>query len=283
MKQTSEDIINFYDFRETLGVEIVYGKQVKHNFSRHTHRTLCIGIVEKGVRVLLCRGERYQLTPGMVFIIPPNEAHSCLSENRPHTYRLFLPSLEIQTMIMPNNIYTFNHLIINDNRWFNNLLSLHAVLMSEEPDFFKQSVLISTLDEIVKYSTDSDNDLKITSKQSDSVRQVRELIETRYDQRFSLGEIAKETFLSPYYLIRVFNHIVGVPPHTYFQQVRIRHAKEMLVRGSPIIDVAIKTGFTDQSHFANTFKKMVGVTPGVYIKSYRVSSRKTPEETPNNN
>lgn len=82
--------INFYNLKKALGLEVVLGRQVRQSFSRHTHRNLCIGIVEQGTRILLCRGERYGITPGQVFIIPPEEVHACGSEEKPHTYRLFL-------------------------------------------------------------------------------------------------------------------------------------------------------------------------------------------------
>jgi len=44
--------------------------------------------------------------------------------------------------------------------------------------------------------------------------------------------------------------------------VRIRHAKEVLMQDFSLAEVANQAGFTDQSHFANVFKKMVGVMPG---------------------
>lgn len=70
-------IIQFSDLREGLGIETVYGKQITHNFTRHTHRTLCIGLVEEGVRIFCCRKQKYEVIPGQVFIIPPGESHTC--------------------------------------------------------------------------------------------------------------------------------------------------------------------------------------------------------------
>jgi AraC-like DNA-binding protein len=270
MKQPSVDKILFYDFKRTLGVEVVHGTDVKHAFSRHTHRTLCIGAVEQGVRVLLCRRERFEVNPGQVFFIPPGEAHACGSGGALHTYLIFLISPAILDMILPKTVedsHIFKQLVFSDKTRFEQMLNLYSVLIGEEADFFKQSVLISTIGDIVECSAQISSYLKISNKQYESIKHVRDFIESNYEERFSLGNIASKAQLSPYYLIRLFSQIVGIPPHIYQQQVRIRHAKEMLMQGIPIVDVAFNTGFADQSHFSNVFKKMVGLPPGEYSKS----------------
>jgi len=61
--------------------------------------------------------------------------------------------------------------------------------------------------------------------------------------------------------------MLGLPPHIYQQQVRIRHAKEVLMQDFSLAEVANQAGFTDQSHFSKVFKKMVGVMPGENKKS----------------
>ncbi len=269
IKQSHEKI-EFYDFTKTLGLEVIYGKHVKHNFSRHTHRILCIGIVEQGTRIILCRGERYEVMSGQLFIIPPEEAHSCGSDEKPHTYRLLLISSAILNMILPKtemDSYQFKNLVLDDRGRFDKMLNLHAVLMSSETSFVKQSALISTIGDIIECCADTGQDLRISNKQYDSVKRVQMFIDNHYEECLSLYDIARHAYLSPYYLIRVFSQIKGIPPHTYQQQVRIRYAKEMLAHGIPIAEVAIRTGFTDQSYFSNIFKKMVGITPGKYIKS----------------
>ena len=270
MKHPTEGKVYFSDFRKSFGVEVVCGQHVRHNFSRHTHRTMCIGVVEQGARTLVCRGERYEIMPGQVFIIPPGEAHSCGSVGESHTYRLLLVSSDIFQMILPKterDNYIFKNLVFCDKRWFDQLLNLHIVLTSTETDFFKQATLISTIGEIVKYCADIGKDLRICNKQYESVKHVQNFIETHYEEYFSLDDIAKNTYLSPYHLIRVFSQIIGTPPHIYKQQVRIRHAKEMLALGIPLVDVALKSGYTDQSHFSKVFKKIVGITPREYTKS----------------
>jgi len=64
--------------------------------------------------------------------------------------------------------------------------------------------------------------------------------------------------------LRQFKRQTGVPPHVFRTQRRVEHARVLILQGRPLAEVAQATGFTDQSHFTNTFKLYTGVTPGRY-------------------
>lgn len=273
MKRTKTGDFQFRDFTEALGVEAVYAKHVTHDFSRHTHRTLCIGIIEQGERSLICRGTMYNVTPGQVFVIPPNEAHSCGSAAEPHTYRLLIvsPNIWRSTFPQPDNggnaQYLFSRLVIDDKELFEQLLSFHLILETGESDFIKQSMLISVIGNTIEQCIDAPGKMEFCHEHHECVKQAQLFIEDHYGENFSLYELAQRVYLSPFYLIRVFSQKVGISPHIYQQQVRIRHAKALLMQGFSLVEIANRTGFTDQSHFSNVFKKMVGVTPSEYKSS----------------
>jgi AraC-like DNA-binding protein len=46
------------------------------------------------------------------------------------------------------------------------------------------------------------------------------------------------------------------------ETVRIKRARELLLRGVPITDVSATVGYSDQSHFTHRFKRLLGMTPG---------------------
>ncbi|MDF2594926.1 MAG: AraC family transcriptional regulator, partial [Clostridia bacterium] len=57
-------------------------------------------------------------------------------------------------------------------------------------------------------------------------------------------------------------------PYSYLQTIRISQAKKMLEQGISAVEVALRTGFSDQSHFSNFFKKLIGVTPRQYMRIF---------------
>ena len=270
-QKTNAGWIQFLDFGEDLGVETVYGQQVIHHFTRHTHRTLCLGIIEEGVRIYCCRQQRYEVIPGQVFIIPPQEAHTCsTNEQEFHTYRLLFVSPDLLAMIIGDagkDIHSqllFNELVIDNKKAFDQLNNLHSVLESNETRLTKQSFIISVVSNLIEQYTNVIFDFSMNCQHAKNIERIRIFIEEHYWKCFSLADIAQIIYLNPFYLLRTFSQILGVPPHIYQQQVRIRHAKQLLAQKVPIAEVASHTGFVDQSHFTRVFKKIVGMTPGEY-------------------
>src|SRR5215831_1309885 len=73
-------------------------------------------------------------------------------------------------------------------------------------------------------------------------------------------ELATLVHLSPFYFARAFQKEVGLPPHAYLENVRVKRARELLLRGVPITDVSAAVGYADQSHLTNRFKRLLGMT-----------------------
>jgi AraC family transcriptional regulator len=54
-------------------------------------------------------------------------------------------------------------------------------------------------------------------------------------------------------------------PHQFIVQRRVEQAKVLLAQSNlPIVDVAVRVGFMDQSHFTTTFRKLTSMTPRMY-------------------
>jgi AraC family transcriptional regulator len=63
----------------------------------------------------------------------------------------------------------------------------------------------------------------------------------------------------------LFKHALGIPPHRYVLQERIREAQRKLAVGRmSISELALNLGFSDQSHFSRAFRKVTGTTPKRY-------------------
>ena len=78
----------------------------------------------------------------------------------------------------------------------------------------------------------------------------------------SLDEIACLMDLSRCTALRRFRQEVGATPQDYAMQVRLRIARRALLDGNPIAEVAVLTGFADQSHLTRAFARQFGLPPG---------------------
>src|SRR6266496_3304822 len=93
---------------------------------------------------------------------------------------------------------------------------------------------------------------------------ICEYIKSNLDQNISLEALAKMAGLSLNHFARSFKQTVGMPPHCYVLQRRIEHAPHMLRNTElPLSEVALSTGFSDQSHLARHFRRITGMSPNV--------------------
>ena len=91
------------------------------------------------------------------------------------------------------------------------------------------------------------------------------------EETISIEEMSNEICVSSFHMIRQFKKDVGLTPHQFQIQCRIRKAQKMLLSDKTIAEVALDAGFFDQSHFVRCFKKIVGMTPASYQKVAKLS------------
>ena len=97
------------------------------------------------------------------------------------------------------------------------------------------------------------------------MRRLVEYIEENLGGNLSLETMAAEVNVSPLYLARAFKAAVGQSPHQYVLQRRLERAKELLrSTDTPIVEVALSSGFSSQSHLSNWFLRQVGISPAAY-------------------
>lgn len=94
------------------------------------------------------------------------------------------------------------------------------------------------------------------------LRRVKEFIDAHLEEDLSLAEIASVAELSQFHFARAFRRSVGLTPQQYLMQQRIERAKQLLTKADlPLVEVSLRTGFKNQSHFTTLFRKFTKLTP----------------------
>lgn len=97
-----------------------------------------------------------------------------------------------------------------------------------------------------------------------AIRRVQTFVEEHAGEALSLDRLAQEAHLSKHHFARVFREQTGTTPWAYVREARLQRAKDLLRKDCPFAEVALRTGFYDQSHFTKIFKEAEGQTPGAY-------------------
>jgi transcriptional regulator of acetoin/glycerol metabolism/AraC-like DNA-binding protein len=103
-----------------------------------------------------------------------------------------------------------------------------------------------------------------------AMRRLHDYVDAHLTESMDLRDLSTVAGLSVFHFARQFKLSMGVTPHYYLVEKRVRRAQEMLATTDlSLSDVAVATGFSDQSHLARHFRQMAGMTPGQFRRSQR--------------
>jgi AraC family transcriptional regulator len=95
-----------------------------------------------------------------------------------------------------------------------------------------------------------------------AVEKVIAEMHERIDRPFSLDEMARIAYLSPFYFNRVFRQITGLPPRRFHTALRIAAAKRLLLTTDlSVTEVCLEVGYQSLGTFTTQFHELVGVAP----------------------
>jgi AraC-like DNA-binding protein len=269
-----KNTICFHVLPGIYNIQLVHGINVSHYFPRHIHSSVSFGIVERGQRVIEIHGESFTILAGECFIINPGEPHACSSSlEHSHDYRIFSVSPHVIQSIFstitgkPEECPYFPHHVIQDQALFQMIKEFIDEVQYADDLLKQESLFLDIVTYCLSCYAQEECVLRPVAKQHQAVEVVREYLEQHFEEVIRLEDLADVAHVSPFYLNRVFQKEVGVPPYEYLVHIRIKYAQKLLKQGETIAQTAYRTGFSDQSHFTRFFKRHVGVTPGEYLRA----------------
>lgn len=98
-------------------------------------------------------------------------------------------------------------------------------------------------------------------------------IRSHLHQNLSVGDCAKVVHLSPSYFSNIFKKEMGMTLAQYITSERMERAKELVVEGLQVQDIARSLGYEDRPYFTELFKRHTGMTPTDFRMKYTSSPR----------
>jgi len=101
------------------------------------------------------------------------------------------------------------------------------------------------------------------------LQRVIDYIDANLAKPISLDDLAAAASLSRFHFSRMFKVATGQSPSTFIGHRRLEMAKRQLAGGLSIGQIAFDCGFSSESNFARSFKRVGGMTPGEYRRMAR--------------
>lgn len=103
---------------------------------------------------------------------------------------------------------------------------------------------------------------------------VVEMLHEEFRHNLTVNSLGSELGIHPVHLSRVFRQFYGDTIGDYTHKLRVQFACQLLTNsGTNLAEIALASGFSDQSHFTRVFKRVTGMTP----KAFRMATAKYPK------
>jgi AraC family transcriptional regulator len=101
------------------------------------------------------------------------------------------------------------------------------------------------------------------------LHRARVILDDRFHETLTLEEVAQAVGVHPAHLARSFRSYYRCTVGDYVRSLRVQRGREELsTTNRPITEIALMLGYADQSHFATSFKRQTGMTPGAFRKAF---------------
>ena len=149
---------------------------------------------------------------------------------------------------------------------------MRGAILNQALDYLVKPYSIESFHEAVERGLLPAQKEELLYGKAGTIQKVQKYLEVHYSENITLKDIADEVCLERSYLGRLFREESGMTVMGYLKNVRIAHAKKLLLHGMTPGIVAQKTGFGDPAYFAKSFKQVTGISPAKYRESVHKDS-----------
>lgn len=259
------------------GVEATVA-ETAHSFPRHSHDRFGLGVIVAG-------GHRSASGRGVVearasdaIMVNPGEVHdgSPLDE-RGRAWRMlyFEPAMLSEVAAELNGAgaheIELTQPAVHDpllNVLFERLFAVSVEAHTVPDDLVREEAMLELLGYLIRTHATTRACSRL-AQQLGPIARARARIDDDPSSPLTLADLAAESGMSRFQLLRGFAHEMGLPPHAYRMQRRVILARQLIARGAPLADAAAAAGFADQSHMTRAFVRLLGITPANYASATR--------------
>lgn len=247
------------------------GTDVTHTYPRHWHDELHLCAYVAGTGHLFLRGTGYRIVPGDFVVTPAGEVHeNWVDEGTSISFRsAYLDMTTFRTLLEESggrgsSLPDFSQVLFQERPIHHRFLQMHRAMEGGASRLCQDELLLDFLRYLVVRCSCNPPGQQKLGNEGPAVNRIRRYIQDNFAKPIALSDLGRIANLSSFHLHRVFCREIGMPPHAYQTQVRINRAKELVRKRRPLSEIALATGFADQSHLTRHFRRLVGVTPGRY-------------------
>ncbi len=235
----------------------------KKNIPAHSHDLASFTLLLNGSYSETYRGEDFSYQPMSVWWHPPNTFHK--DEVGQNGGRFFI--MEVETKILENlkNFANPPPMFFEQKTHLTNL-AFRFYHEFKNWQACSEMMAASYMLEMLAYSIRRSE--AVEKLPPGWLSRVTDKLNEEFTKNVKTEALAAEADVHPVHLAAVFRKFHNQTIGEYVRERRVGHAAKLLLnRDLPLSEIALISGFSDQSHFTRVFKRVTGVTPGAFRKN----------------
>ena len=257
---------HYWNDARVTGLSCLLADFTDHEYAPHSHEALVVAVTEAGGSEFRSRGEEHEATDSVLLVFNPAEPHSGrMARSKRWQYRgLYLTQSALETLATSLGIdavpyFTTN--VVTDAELVVAFAGLHQTLQRGTDALLEREQLVGSFGQLFRRHGCVTEKIPVAARDDHAVTTLQALIRERYSEQLTLEDMGLVTDLTPFQLIGLFKRTIGLTPHAYLTQVRLKAAIREMRRGTSIAQAALVAGFYDQSALTTHFKRAYGITP----------------------
>lgn len=243
-----------------------------HAYELHTHETYVIGSISAGCERFSVDGVNYAARRGDLCMLHPEAVHDGEPEGDGYAYRMIYPSIGLLAELAhdltgkaPRGTPGFPAPVVRDPELSEAFMAAHRAMEARGAALEADEAMVDILGRILaRHGRIAEPDGKLG--EPGAVGRARDYLAANVTENVDLATLADVAGLSRSHLIRAFKKSMGLTPHAFLVDRRVRLARTLLLGGQLPAEAALASGFADQAHMTRAFKARIGVTPGRFAK-----------------
>lgn len=254
------------------GLELLRANFSTQRFRRHWHPGYAIGVVTRGVERFFCRGSHHVAEGAAIIAVNPGELHDGEAASAAGwRYRMIYPTEELMARVATDlwgrqpAAPRLVRPVIVDPELASLFLPAHRAADDTGSHEGAETGFLTFLAGLLQRHSDArGRPAPPPARETPRLRRVLDFVDANLASSLSLDALAAVAEVNRFHLLRIFKRTVGMTPHAYVTGRRVVRGKTLLAQGLPVADVALATGFFDQSHFTTRFRQTYGMTPRTF-------------------
>ena len=251
--------------------KLLIRKKHLHNYELHWHDCFEIELVLRGSAVQILNGERYEMSPGVIYMLNPTDFHSIetkgaivynimfseemldeavlqkiLSIDKNIIFRLSEREMHSTEFMLSQMLYEFEHPTAFSNAVIENLMECLFIMIMRKCNFESE-----------------END----ASENDAIRRSLLYLHSHFRENPSLTQLAEVAGFNKNYFSGLFHSTTGKTYKEYINTLKLEHARKLALTSTiPVTEICYASGFNSLTNFLRVFKNEYGISPAAMRK-----------------